>query len=545
MFEKIAALDIGTSSIKIILVRTGFKDFQVVSFVYEDIDLNVEDHKAAVRDALGRIIRENPLDGYTLVTTLPMESAIIRNLVFPFTDYAKIAQAIPFEAEEIIPFKMEHLITHFQKLRGKTPDESRVLLAASHKDIINDRLKLLEEFGLAPVRMGLESNSMYECYRYFNKMPEEAIIQVDIGHSKTVMNIIKDSELLFTRCIPVGIGGVYDTICEKLEISRNDAVDLLANLNIDLTAFENNLQRDYYKTLKVTKSTLREIFDNLTGSVQEIVEQIVLTNKSFAVDYMPLEFNRILLSGGGSTIQGIGTILSNELGLPVVSLPFLVEYHNDVRVQTQFPVAFGTVISHLNKKSLPVNFLRDEFQPAYGADSHRMYYLAGMFLILSIVVLFVNVVVSSILKTTVNNKYNTILQERFQRYFRMQNPGNDPVATAMKLYQDEKKEFSSLKSVVQAEDSTLEVLKAILTHFPKDPTFELSNIVINERIVRIDGTIASSKNIDDFKNKLSESPRFESVNLNTNIDKKNQVRFSLTIKLRIADDQQREYKKIR
>ena len=69
-----------------------------------------------------------------------------------------------------------------------------------------------------------------------------------------------------------------------------------------------------------------------------------------------------------------------------------------------------------------------------------------------------------------------------------------------------------------------------MTHFPRDAGFQLNNLVITENAIRIDGTISSSRAIDDFKNKLVDSRKYDSVDLNTNITKRNEISFALVIK---------------
>ena len=58
MFENIAAIDVGTSSIKIVTVKTGFRDFQVTSFAYEDVDFQIKNRESAISDAISRILKE-------------------------------------------------------------------------------------------------------------------------------------------------------------------------------------------------------------------------------------------------------------------------------------------------------------------------------------------------------------------------------------------------------------------------------------------------------------------------------------------------------
>lgn len=534
MFENIAAFDIGTSSIKLVTVKTGFRDFQVSSFAYEDIDFNIENAGESIREALERILKENNLKGYKILTNLPMEKGIIRNITFPFSDVEKIAEAIPYEAEENIPFKMEDLVMDFQSLKGRNAEEGRILLAATHKETIHDFNRIMTEGSVQPVRMGLESNALFECYRYFNRIGQETILQIDVGHGKTVLNIIKDNSLLYTRSISVGVGQIYMTISEMMKISYNDAVKLFENLNIDLTSFENNTQRDFYKTLQLNRARLKKIYDKTTEIVNELIEQIILTTKSFYLDFEEVEFNRMLISGGGANIMGLGALIARELDIPVVALPFLQDY-DEIKIQTQFPIAFGTILSYLYKRYSAINFLKGEFLPDIASESNKIYYLSGAFFMLSVAVLFLNIITTGILKSETSRKYNSILMDRYKKYFHAQPVTDDPIKDSMKLLNDEKKELEGLDMFLSS-GKVLDILLDILSFFPKEDNFELKNFVINESIVRIDGIVGSSKHIDEFKNKLLDAKRFDSVTLNTNMNKKNEISFSLAIKIRTQKD---------
>ncbi len=540
MFENIAAIDVGTSSIKVVMVRTGLKDFHVMSFIYEDIDNSIENRDKAIRDTLSNLIKENNLDGYKIITNLPMEKAIIRNITFPFNDIEKIADAIPYEAEENVPFKLEDLVMDFQPLKSRNPEEGRVLLAATNRDTIHDYLGLLNDFDIHPIKMGLEPNALFECYKYFNRIEDEAIIQLDIGNNKTVINIIKDKSLLYTRSISIGVNIIYNAISETTNRSYNESIKLFEDLNLDLTSFENNIQRDYYKTLNLNRTKLKKIYEKTYEVIEGLIEQILLTTKAFITDYGSVDFSRILISGGGSNIGGVGTLISGELDLPVVSLPFLEDY-DESKIQTQFPTAFGTILYYLNRKSPSINFLRGDFLPDIVSTSRKIYYLPGAFAALSLFVLIIYIFTSSLLKSNMNKKYDKILNDRYRRYFHSRVVSGDPVRDAMKMLAKEKKEFENLDEVIHSKEKLLDIMKNVIMFFPKDESFELNNMVLNERIIRIDGIIGSSKNIDDYKNKLIKSKKFDSVSINTNITKRNQIRFSMTIKLKVPGKTKRAY----
>jgi len=534
LLENIAAIDIGTFGIKVVTVKTGFKDFQVKSFAYEDLDPNIENRNEAVKETLSKMIEDYDIMKYRILTNFPMEKSIIRNITFPFNDYEKIAEALPYEAEEHIPFNMNDVVMDFQPIMSKNPDEGRILLAASHKDAIYEYLKSFKDLNLQPIMLGLESNALFECYKYLNKIEDETIIQLYIGHDKTIINFIKNNKLLYTRSILIGVRSIIKSISEIMDVSYSSSLQLFNQLNLDLTSLDNNLQRDSYKNLDINKLKLIEIYENALEIVKDLISQIVFTNKALSIDFKDLEFNRILICGGGSNIRGIGTVISKELDLPVVALPFLPEY-KEQKIQTQFQVAFGIILTYLNKKQSAINLLKGEFLPNIISSPRKIYYLSGAFIGLAIIFLIINIIATFIMKSQTNEMYAELLNKNFKKYFHNKTITGDPISEAMKLLKSEKKELENLESFLHKNESILDMFSNILSFFPQEEeSFELKNLVINEKIIRMDGTVGTSKYIDDFKNKLLESKRYDTVSLNTNISKKNKVRFSMTIKLKLS-----------
>ncbi len=534
MFENLAAIDIGSSSIKVVTVKTGLKNFQVKNFIYEDIDSGDGDKHEIIIKVLNKIINENELKKYKILTSFPMQRTIIRNLKFPFSDKDKIAEVIPFEAEDILPFNLEDVILDFQLIKNINSESNNVLLAVAPKQEIKQRLSLLKELGFSPATMGLEAQAIFECYRYFNKIKDESILQLDIGNEKTILNIISNNNLLFTRSIPLGTNSIYDAISKGFKISHDDIVKLFEDFNFDLNSYDNNLQKDFPKRLNINKKTLKNIYDKSIDKVYELIEQIDLTRKASLKDYPDISFNRIIISGGGSNINGIGSAISKEMDLPVVSLPFLEEY-TELKIKSQFPLAFGILLSYMNNKYSSISFLKDEFLPEQSSLSIKQYYLSAVFIILTTIVLLINLITTSFIKSESEEKHKEILYEQFKKYFHAKQVSGDPVKEAAILLKEEKKEFENIDSLVHLNEKIIDSLKDILSFFPKDESFDLNNLVINESVIRLDGAIESSIKIDEFKNKLIGSNKFDNVTLNTNIKKGNEVRFSMTIKLKVSE----------
>jgi type IV pilus assembly protein PilM len=536
LFENIAAIDVGTHSVKVAIVRTGFRDFQLKSFNHEEIDPDKEDRKAAVVEAVDRILAEERVNGCKVITNLPMEMEIIRNISFPFNDVEKIADAIPYEAEENIPFRLDELILDFQSLKSRKENEGRILLAAVHKTSLNNFIGLLNESSLKPYRMGMESNALFECYRYFNKMGNESVILIDIGNNKTILNFIENDNLLYTRAIQIGVSGIIKEIVKTLKITRAEAFSLFYSLNLDLTSFENNLQRDYYKTLDISRQQLKKIYAAAMKISDELIEQIILTLKAVFVECGGVTFNRALISGGGSNIMGIGSLLSQGLEMPADLLPFLEDY-KERNIRTQFPIVFGTLLSYINHPRSSINFLKGEFIPDVASGTRKIYYLSAGFALLAAFILIINLSTSAIMSYRSDKEYNRIISEQFRRYFHANSASTDPIADAMKIYKKEKAELDGITKLMPRGVSLLDLLKDVLTYFPQDSGFVLTNLAYNENILTIDGIAGSSALLDKFKETLLKTKKYESVILNIRYSRQNEVRFTMTVKHKFSSEQ--------
>ena len=231
-------------------------------------------------------------------------------------------------------------------------------------------------------------------------------------------------------------------------------------------------------------------------------------------------------------MSGIGSLVSRELGLPVVSHPFFENFRND-NLDLVFQPALGSVLAYLNRKSDYVDFLKDEFTPEETFSARRMYFLAAGFGILSVIMLAVNLISSAVMSSTMNSQYDEILNQHFKRYFRTAPKTDNQIAEAMKILNKEKKEHKSIEVFFTKDESVMDILNDMLSHFPPNTNFTLKNLVINERIIRIDGSVSSSQAIEDFKEKIKQTEKYESVTMNIKSSRKDEISFSMTIKMKL------------
>ena len=549
MFESIVAFDVGTSSIKIIVAKTGLKDFQIKTLKHQSITFDPESDYADVKDtavlqsmiALEKIINEEKLADLKIITNFPLENTILRNITFPFAEDDKIKAAIPFEAEEHIPFNIEDVVYDFQTLKRKE-QQKEILLAVAHREKLKNFIDRLNFCDIKPLNMGLESNSLVECYNQVYPQTTENAIQIHIGHSKTIINFLEKKSLIFTRSVNLGLNSIYKKIAEKKKTNYFQTIETFEKLNLELSSLNANLEKNNYKNLNLTQQSLKNIYNQTQLFFKELLEEISLTIKSFQ-DLIVKEkkvFHKIILSGGAANLIGIEDLFSQEFEIPCEPLAILENYH-DKKIQSQFPIAYGAVLSYLFQKKPRINFLKGEFKADLISSSRKNYFLASFFIILAMIMMLVNISSSSILTSKTDEEYQKIISEKFSSYFRSAQKTETPIVAAKKILNNEKKELKSIKLLLPKDESTLDLIQKIITHFPKDDDFVMRDMTVNKRIITINGYVQSSEKIDAFKTNLLKSQQFDSVSLNTRFySRKNRTRFTMTIKQKLPEKEKKE-----
>ena len=110
------------------------------------------------------------------------------------------------EANQYIPFALEEVNLDFQTLgpAPNNPDESEVLIAASRKEKVEDRVAVAEAAGLKPRVMDVESYAMQQAFELISPtLPasgrDQNIALVDIGAHVTHFYVLRNGQFLFSR----------------------------------------------------------------------------------------------------------------------------------------------------------------------------------------------------------------------------------------------------------------------------------------------------------------------------------------------------------
>lgn len=536
MFDNIASIDIGSSSIKIVKVKRGFKKFEITSLIHEKIDLDLadRDYYQALNEAFFRIFENNDLSDCRIIITAPSDKLSLREMNFPFSDISKISAAVPYEAEEKIPFNINSVTYDFQLLPSDDTEKGKILFAAINKPVLEEKVNLFNNYGFYPVFTGLESNGLYRCYEYFNTVNDESVIQIDAGYTKTIINIIKNNTISYTRVLPIGTGSLINQLAQELSISKNKALQIFESLEIDINK-KDDLKNSNYKDAGLSKARFKSLHENTRNLFLEICREIIVTITSDNSRNDISTFSRIIISGGGSNIKGISGFISDITSIPAVFMPFFNEY-TDQNIKSSFSVCFGNVLVYMNHRDDSINLLKGELAPEGSENNFEKYRLPVFFISAALIILIINFIITFFLVSKNSNYYENILRDRYKRFFSAQTAPDDPLAESVKKLNSLKKELSVIKAVTGERDSFMSLISAVVKNFPASEGFDLKKMVYDGNSITLDGEIRSSSELEVFKNNLRKSELFESVS--SDIRDSNAARsiFTMTIKRKLKKE---------
>ena len=211
------------------------------------VDGNVERHEA-VADALLRALRKTGSSTKQVAMALPSSSVITKRITLPADlkedDYEVQVES---EASQYIPFAIDEVNLDFQVLgpSANSEDSVDVLLAASRKEKVDDRVMVAELAGLKPVIIDVEPYAArISIDSIISQLPaggEGLILAVfDIGQTATRLSVVYNGQTIFEREQPFGgskltqeIVRLYGLTVEEAELKKRTC-DLPENYTTEL-----------------------------------------------------------------------------------------------------------------------------------------------------------------------------------------------------------------------------------------------------------------------------------------------------------------------
>jgi len=137
---------------------------------------------------LGRFFQRHGLVGEKVVSCLASGQVSVRDLEFPFREKGKVRDALPFAIEPLLPYPVERAVLDFYPLGGGGPWAVRAV--AVEQPVLQAHLQLLDAAGVSPSLVGEEISALVTGLTASGAVATdgcEAVAVVEEGHAVFVL----------------------------------------------------------------------------------------------------------------------------------------------------------------------------------------------------------------------------------------------------------------------------------------------------------------------------------------------------------------------
>jgi type IV pilus assembly protein PilM len=228
-------LDIGSGLIKVAVIDHSRKEPELVRVAVVPLlaDAIVEGEimdPGIVAEAIQAALAAADVKGKQIVTAVGGRDVIIKKIqVERERNEQKARELMRWEAEQHVPFDMDSVELDFQIL---DPDadgvEMSVLLVAAKRDLIESKMRILTDAGIAPGIVDVDAFALHNAFEVNYPDAMEGIVAlVNVGHEVTNINILDEGVPILTRDLTVGTRRFNEDLQRERGLGSDEAQALL------------------------------------------------------------------------------------------------------------------------------------------------------------------------------------------------------------------------------------------------------------------------------------------------------------------------------
>ena len=308
-------MDISSSAVKMVeLADAGKGGYRVERYAIEPlakdsvIDGNIANLET-VAETVRRSWKKLATRTKNVAIALPTAAVITKKIIVPAgLREEELEFQVEGEANQYIPFALDEVNLDFQVVgpAPSSPEEVEVLIAASRKEKVEDRVAVAEAAGLKALVMDVESYAMQTAFELIRQqLPNEGVDQnvavVDIGAAIMNITVLRNDQAVYTREQAFGGNQLTQDIARHYGLSQEEA---------------ENAKRSGGLPDSFEAEVLRPFMENAALEIQRAMQFFFTSTQYNSVEH-------VLLTGGTSTLPGLEDIVSTRVRInTMVANPF-------------------------------------------------------------------------------------------------------------------------------------------------------------------------------------------------------------------------------
>lgn len=328
-------LDIGTTAIRVVQLNGSGDNKVLARYGYMPIEPNIANSDAAadrqkVAKSVTELVRATGISARNVAVGLPAQRVFTTVVDIDRLSQNEIAQSIQLQADSLIPTPMADSKIDWAVVGDSPADPNKVevLLSSVVNDYVEARLDMLETIGLNVI--AFEPDTMAITRSLVPPNVNGMHVLLDIGSQSTDLVACMGGAPRLTRSIPTGLQAILKAAMQNLNIDANQAEQFVTKFGLSKDKLEG------------------QIYNSIIGTVDVLATEIEKSIKFVASRYPNNPVERIIVTGGASTLPEFPLYIANKFGVSVEignawrNVSFPAEKQNELlSISNHFSVAVG------------------------------------------------------------------------------------------------------------------------------------------------------------------------------------------------------------
>jgi type IV pilus assembly protein PilM len=327
-------LDIGTTAIRVVQMKGG-KAKTLVRYGSLDIDPKISrsDSNADLQklgQAIKQVVSQFGISTSNVAVGLPSQRVFMTVVDIERLSTQELEKTIKLQADSLIPTPLSESKLDWALL-GESPKEAskvELLLASISNDFVEKRLDLLESLGLNVIAFEPESLAIARSLLTPGTLAPQLIL--DMGDNATDLIVTLNDAPRLIRSIPTGTESLIKAAMQNLGIDEKQAQQFVFKFGMNKDKLEG------------------QIYGAISGTIETLVAEIEKSIKFFNSRYPESNIERIIMTGGASTLPEFPLHIANKFGISVEignswrNVAFPSDKQNELlAISNKFAVAAG------------------------------------------------------------------------------------------------------------------------------------------------------------------------------------------------------------
>lgn len=305
--KSVVGLDLGSSVVKAVEITLEGPEPMITGFGRAEIPPG-----GSTSEAVARVFEENKFKSKRVCTGVSGQSTVVRYVPMMRMSDAELEQAIQFEVDKYLPFELDEVVMDCQALTGQiaslaegeegtADDNMTVLLAACRRELVDDRVRVVQDAGLTPIAIDLDLFALANAWELCSPPVDDAADEegvrasalVDVGASRTSINVLRGGESCFSREIPLGGADMTQAVARRLGVEGFEAEAIKRSSEVHEAE---------------VNSAISPVLEDLASEL------------SLSIDYVEnhdgLAVEELMLSGGGVLAPGAAAYIEQATARP-------------------------------------------------------------------------------------------------------------------------------------------------------------------------------------------------------------------------------------